>query len=148
LTVNGDGTQLSAPITVDANAATGWHAVKLTSATGEVPFGDIAKARFYVGAGVPSFSSIEPILATQGSNVTLTIRGQHFQNATAVTATPADGITFTFPPTVNSDGTQVMVPFSIAPDAPLGSRVIQLTTPAATSSDAAGPENTFTVYPP
>lgn len=147
-TVNADGTQVIVPITVAADAPAGWREVTLSTATGKVPFSDTARGRFYIGTGVPSLDSIEPILATQGSALTLIVRGQHLQNTTAVTITPPDGIQITFPITVNATGTQLTVPMYVAPDAPLGSRVIQVITPAGTSGAEAVPANTFTVYPP
>ena len=147
-TVNAAGTELSVPITVAADAPAGWREMTLNTATGKVPFADTARGRFYLGTGVPSLDSIEPILATQGTTLTLIVRGQNLQNATAMTATPPDGVQLTFPITVNATGTQLTVPMYIAPDAPLSSRVIRVVTPAGTSDEIAVPANTFTVYPP
>jgi hypothetical protein len=93
-------------------------------------------------------SSISPILSTTGSLVTLTVRGQNMQNATAVTATPATGLTFDTSLSVTPDGTELTVRLQIAPNAPLGSRLIQVLTPTATSSVQQSPANTFTVFAP
>ena len=146
--VSADGTQATVSVTVAADAPTGWREVTLTTASGVVKFSDTAKGRFYVATGLPTFSSISPILGSQGGALTLTINGSNFQNATAVTATPPDGIIIGGGMTVNAAGTQITVPIAIATDAPTTARVIQVTTPAGASSNVASPADTFTVYPP
>lgn len=146
--VSPDGTQVTVSVTVAADAPAGWREMTLTTASGKVTFSDTARGRFYVGAGLPTFSSISPILGTQGGVLTLTINGNNFQNAIAVTATPSDGITIGGGMTVNAAGTQITIPIAIATGAPTTARVIQVTTPAGTSSNVGAPANTFTVYPP
>lgn len=148
LTISPDGTQISALIEVAADAPVGWREIRLDTVTGSVPFSDPAVNRFYVASGLPTFDSITPILARQGEVLTLTVRGAHLLKATSVTAEPAEGITITFPITVNATGTELTVPLQIAPDAPLGSRVIRVTTPGGISTEVSEPANTFTVYPP
>ncbi len=143
-----DGKQITVAVTVAANAPAGWREVTLTTASGAVRFSDMAKGHFYIGAGLPIFSSISPILGNQGGVLTLTINGSNFQNATAVTVTPPDGIFIGGGMTVNAAGTQITVPMAIATDAPTTARVIQVVTPAGSSSNVASPANTFTVYPP
>jgi hypothetical protein len=135
-------------LTVAPDAPLGWREMALATSNGSVPFVAASVARFYVGAAVPTLESIEPILGSQGTVHTLIIRGRDLHDAIAVTATPADGIRFAFPIVIDPDGRRLTVPFEIAADAPLGARVIRVTTPAATSSEAAVPANTFTVYPP
>lgn len=148
LTITPDGTQITASIDVAADAPVGWREIKLSTASGMVPFSDPVVNRFYVASGLPTFDSITPILAKQGEVLTLTVRGNHLLKAIAVTAEPSEGITFTFPITVNATGTELTVPLQIAPDAPLGSRVIRVTTPGGISTEVAEPANTFTVFPP
>lgn len=148
LTISPDGAQITASIEVAADAPVGWREIALNTVSGTVPFSDAAVNRFYVASGLPTFDSIDPILARQGEVLTLTVRGEHLLKATAVTAEPPEGITFTFPITVNATGTELTVPLQIAPDAPLGSRVIRVTTPGGISTEVAEPANTFTVFPP
>lgn len=147
-TVNAEGTQMNVPVSIDTAATVGWHELLLSAGTGAVSFSDTGRGRFFVATGIPSLDSIEPILGAQGEALTLTVRGQHLQAATEVSATPGDGVTFSFPVTINAAGTELTLPMGIAPDAPLGSRVIQVTTPAGTSGAAPLPANTFTLYPP
>ena len=146
--ISPDGTQLTVSVTVAEDAPAGWREVTLATASGTVTFSDTSKGRFYVGAGLPMFSSISPILGTQGGVLTLTINGSNFQDATAVTITPSDGIMVGGGMTVNATGTQITVPIAITADAPTTARVIQVVTPAGVSSSVASPANTFTVYPP
>lgn len=148
-TINSDGTQLTVPVNVAADAPVGPRELVLSTATGTVAFTQASASRFHIASGVPSLDSITPILGTQGSVIRLTIRGQHLSHILAVTATPAAGIAFV-PNTLtwNAAGTEASVQFVIAADAALGSRVIQVSTPGGTSTAEALPENTFTVYPP
>lgn len=148
LTISPDGLQVSVPITVAANASVVVREVAVTAGSSRVAFSDPKTNRLGIGAGVPQFDSITPILANQGQKVTLTVRGSNFQGVTAVTATPPDGIQFSSTFTVDSAGTIITIEMLIAPDAPLTSRVIRVTVPGAISTDQAVPANTFTVFPP
>jgi hypothetical protein len=146
---NAEGTELTVVLSVAASAPLAFHELVLLDAGGQrIAFGDPAQALVYVAPGVPEIDSIEPILGGQGAGLTLTVRGRNFQGATAVTVTPAEGLTIAFPITVNGAGTQLTVPLAIAPDAALGPRVIRIVTPAAASGEAATPANTFTVLSP
>jgi YD repeat-containing protein len=148
LTISPDGLQVSVPITVAANAAVLVREVVVTAGSSRVNFSDPKANRLGIGAGVPQFDSITPILATQGQKVTLTVRGSNFQGVAAVTATPPDGIQFSSTLTVDSAGTIITIDMVIAPDAPTTSRVIQVVVPGAVSSPDPVPANTFTVFPP
>ena len=143
-----DGTQVGVPITIAAGAPATVREVRVQSATGPVPFADPAASRFTIGVGVPQFDSITPIVVAQGTTFTMTIRGSNFAGATAVTATPPDGIAISNIFTVNATGTQLDVTMSIAPNAPVGSRVIQVLVPGAASSAAASPANTLNIVAP
>ena len=146
--VSADGTQVTVSVIIDAAAPASWRSVSLATASGNVPFSAGSSTLFYVGTNLPSFDSISPILGTQGASLTLTITGANFQWASSIAAEPPAGIVFGSPLTVNAAGTQLTVPVFIEATAPLGSRVIRVTTPTGTSSAAAIPANTFTVYPP
>ncbi len=144
LTLAPDGTQVSAPITL-AGAATGLRGVRVLRGTTQVPFIPAQADTFRIGVGVPSMDSITPILANRGQTITMIIRGQNFQDFTAVTATPATGLFIDSAPSVNTAGTEITVRIGIASDAPLGARVIRVITPGGATTDAAVPANTFTV---
>lgn len=147
-TIAPDGGTITVPITIAADAAPTVREVIVNSAGSRIPFGDASASRFKVGPGTPRFDSITPILATQGDHITMTIRGANFGGTMAVKATPAAGIQISATPTVDPTGTIVTVDMQVAPDAPLGARVIQVLVPGAASSAEATPMNTFTVYAP
>jgi YD repeat-containing protein len=148
LTASPDGTQLTIPVIVSASAAPTQVRLNLAATAGPVRFANPASGVFQIApTTLPSFDSITPILAKQGALLTFTIRGQHLQNVSRVYAEPADGLSFDFNPVVDSTGTMVTVHLQVAIDAPLGARVIRLSTPSGDSSAVAVPANTFTVYP-
>jgi hypothetical protein len=144
--VDGTGTQLSVPVTAAAGAVEGYRAIVLSTATGSVQFADPARTQFYIGTATPALSSISPIVGTQGTGITLTVRGTGFRAATEVTATPPDGITIGTPSVTSA--TELTVPVTIAPGAPLGDRVIRVITPVGASSADATPANTLRVIAP
>jgi len=148
LQVSLDGTQVSVPVSVAANAPAIVQTLVLTTASGAAPAANPSAALLQIGPGVPTLDSISPILAAQGQTITLTIRGQRFIGATAVIATPGTGLTFATTPSVSADGTALTIGVAIAPNAPLGSSVIQVLVPGAASSSTATPANTFTVTSP
>lgn len=63
----------------------------------------------------------------QGASGTLTIQGIDLGSVTSVVAVPATGVLFGAV-SVNAGGTELSVPISVAPDAPLGSRRLKLLT--------------------
>lgn len=149
LQVSPDGTQASLPISIASDAATTIRTVVLSSAAGKIPFSTPSASTFGIYPdSVPQFSSISPILGTAGTLLTLTINGQNLQNATAVVAIPSDGLTLDTPPVVNANGTQLTVRIQIAPNAPLGARVIRVLTPVTASPADGSPANTLTIYAP
>jgi hypothetical protein len=137
---------VSIPIAIAADAPATTREVTVNAVGGPLRFSEASAGRIRVGPGVPRFDSISPILGRQGEKVTLTIRGANLQGATAVTATPPEGIVFSSTWTVNATGTELTVDMAVAPDAPLGSRVTQVHVPGAVSTPDAEPANTFTVY--
>lgn len=143
-----DGSQVSVPVTIAATAPATVREVRLLAGTARVPFADPAASEFSIGPGVPQFDSITPIVAAQGTTFTMTIRGSNFTGAAAVTATPPSGIAISNTFTVNAAGTQLDVTMSIAPNAPVGPRVIQVVVPGAASSATAAPANTLNIVAP
>jgi len=145
-TVAPDGTSLTVPINIAADAAAGKRAISLDGTNGSIPFDTAAAGMFWVGHGTPEIYSIDPILAGRGDHVTLLVRGKNLNDAIRIFAEPADGIIIGNAVTVNADGTQASVPLVVAADALLGARVIRVEVPGATPPATATPADTFTVY--
>jgi hypothetical protein len=141
-----DGTQVSAAVTVAAGAAPGVRTVRLTGASGALPFVSPGAAQVVLG-DLPVIESIAPIVARRGEIVTLLIRGRSLQSALAVTTQPAAGLSFGANPTVNATGTELTLQLQVAPDAALSARAIQVRTAVGISAEQAGANNTLTVYP-
>jgi YD repeat-containing protein len=146
--VNADGTVLTVPVAVATDAVAGLREVLLNTAAGTVMFSSASANRFYIAVAPARIDSISPILSTQGSTFTLTLRGANFQAASAITAEPPVGIVFGSTIVVNNTGTEITIPMFVPADSPLGSHVIRVTTPAGTTTTDAAPANTFTVFPP
>lgn len=147
-TASADGTQLTLPVTVDAAAPASARQFVLSRASGPVRFSQPAANRLVVVPALPVLSSIEPILGTQGQAVSLLIRATNLQYASGVTITPSTGVTLSPTFTVDTAQGQLTITFSIAPDAPIGPRVIQVVTPAGSTPAEPSPVNTFTIRSP
>lgn len=146
---SGDGATLTIPLAIATDAqALVPRRIVLAGVQGEVLFAQNASPIIVVGPGVPTLDSITPILASPGDKFTMTIRGANFSGASAITATPETGITFSNTRSVNAAATELTVDLAVAQDAPLGSRVIRVWVPGAASSDEAAPANTFTIHAP
>lgn len=142
-----DGTQLTVPVSVAANAAVGYYWLALNRTGGQVAFSKAGANKFWVATALPAMDSLSPILGQRGTTVaTVTIRGTNLQNATAVVAEPPDGIAFGVP-SVDVTGTVLTVGMVIDANAPTTARVICVSTHGMMSSAVAAPANTFTVYP-
>ena len=144
LTIAPDGTRVSAPLTL-SGAPAGLRGVRVLRGAARVEFMPAGMNTFRIGTGVPAIESITPILESRGHTFTLLVRGQNLQDAIEVRADPAAGLTFDSVLVPNAAGTELAVRISIAPDAPLGARVIRVLTPGGASTGAAVPANTFTV---
>jgi hypothetical protein len=145
-TIAAGGTQLVVPITVASDVAASPRQLRLSAGTGTVGFSQAASNVFFVSEAAPRIGSIEPLFGRQGEGITLLIRGANLQYATGVVVEPPDGIAVTWPAAVNPPGTEITVVLRVAPGAPLGARVIRVTTPGGgTTTAVAEPANTFTV---
>lgn len=147
LQVSPDGTQLTIPVTTAVDAAVGYRWLVLNRAVGAVSFAQPGANSFWIASALPALDSVTPNLGNQGTTLaTFTLRGSNLQNATAVVAEPADGITFGVPG-VDATGTVLTVGMVIDANAPTTARVIRVSTHGVMSSGVAAPANTFTVYP-
>ena len=162
-TVNAEGTRLSVTATVAADAVSGGYALRLAvpagSGTAQLATVDASALQFNVGALPTAFSSTSPIVLEQGKTTTLTVRGVGLRDVHTVVFEPSAGITVAPAGAVagalasvqwstDSFGEKLTVPVFVAPDAAIGSRVLRLRVPGASTDAQATPANTLTVVAP
>ena len=120
----------------------------VTDNSGQVFIADTGNHKIRLLQIRPTVTGLDPTSGVQGTSVTLAVTGSNLTGATALTfleVGAADpNITATIL-SVNSGGTSLTASVSIASTAALGVRVVTVTTPAGTSSDAATGANAFTV---
>lgn len=126
--------QITAGITIAADAALGVRDVSVTNAAGTG-----VKTGGFIVLEPSSITAVSPTQGAQGQTITVTITGSRLTGATAVSF--GSGIT------VNSlsvaSDTQITATIAIAVDAALGARDVSVTTPGGTFTKAPA----FTVLP-
>lgn len=142
-----DQSQVSVPVSAACNAALQSREVSVSTASGRVEFANPTTKFVTVTGNAPVLSNLNPTTASPGAAFTLTLQGANLGCASAVSATPSSGITFTSNPSVSADGTQLTVSVSVDAAAASGGRVIQVTTPFGTSSATGSSANTLTISP-
>ncbi len=144
---NADGTSITVPVTIAADAPTTVRQVTVSAGTTRYLTARAEVDRIKVVLPPPTIDSIVPIYATPGSTgLALTLRGHNFRDLQSVTFTPADGIAVG-PATVsvNGSGDQIDLSLNVAAGAPLGPRVVSVNTLGGSSSAVPSPANTFTI---
>lgn len=145
--VEADGTRARLTVTAAAQAALGARALRLLAADGrEIPFASPGAGQLRVVQPLPDIDWVSPLLLARGGGSTvLTVHGVRLAGATAVKLTPGDGIAVGGSPVVSADGRQLTVNLSVAPEAPLGERVVSVVTASGESSEWPTPANTVRV---
>jgi hypothetical protein len=129
--VIGSGTQITATLTIAANAALGSAGITVTTSNGVS-----SPASFTVAPPPPGLSSMTPSSGVQASSVPVTLNGSNFVPG-AIVAVSNPGITVSNVNVVNS--AQITATFTIAANAAVGSANVTVTT-----SGGASPSITFT----
>lgn len=96
----------------------------------------------------PVVTGVTPATGAPGTTLTLTLTGAGFSGATSLTFllnNASDGAITVAPLAVTPAGTQATADVTIAPGAALGPRVLQITTPAGSSTAVGTGANLFTV---
>jgi hypothetical protein len=141
-----DGTHVAVTLTVPPDAEPEPRKLSLAADDRVLPFANPRDAVIQIGPGIPQIDSIQPILAEPGDTIELTVRGHNLQNAMRVLAEPKAGLDIDQERAVNDDGTELRVRVHVRHDAAIGPHTIRVQAPGGTSTDAATPANTFTVY--
>jgi len=140
-TANADGSSASLDITIANDADPSQRRVILVSDTGDV--NALARAdRFTVTLPRPQIESVSPLLIDRSQGlVPITIRGDLLNNATIVSVIPPTGVTVSLPVS-SADGRRVSAALTVASNAPLTPRIIQVTTPGGSTESVAMLSNT------
>lgn len=145
VTVAPDGSRVTVPITVAADAPTTLRQLKLSGAGAPYLPAHPRADRLLVTLPQPEILSLDPIVALPGDNLTLTVRGRNLQGASAVVVTPGTHVTVGASPSVNADGSVLTVGVSISILAPPGQRVVQVSTPGGDTGATASSANAFRI---
>jgi YD repeat-containing protein len=131
------------PATVDKNVAAS-VSVKIAESSPAA----FAAARLTAVAIAPVVTAVMPSSGARGATLTLTLSGSGFGGATAATLllnNASDAAISVANLAVNAEGTQATVTITIDAGAPLGARVVRITTPGGNSTAAGTGGNLFTV---
>ncbi|HMD69819.1 MAG TPA: IPT/TIG domain-containing protein [Bryobacteraceae bacterium] len=128
-------TQITATLTIAANAALGAANVTVTTSGGTS-----GTAVFTVNPPAPVLTSVSPASGVQGTSVPVTLAGSNFVSGATVSATNS-GVTVGGVTVVSA--AQITATLTIAANAALGAAKVTVTTSGGTSGTAA-----FTVNPP
>jgi YD repeat-containing protein len=144
-TVNAEGTQLTIPVTIDANAPRGARRVTLVDAAGKLVFSPSGADQFQVVAPAPELISIAPQVLAAGTVPTLTVRGKNFTDVTGVQFDPPTGMTPVLPFTVSEGNTVLSFAVQVGGTAPTGMRTVIVNTAGGPSTAVPSPANTVQV---
>lgn len=143
--VNEQGTALTLPIAIDADAPKSLRKVVLTTASGRLPFVFESESMFLVAAQAPEVFSAVPQVLQAGTNKTLTLRGRNFRDVLGVRFEPADGLSALQDLVANAQGTELTVPVVVDSNAATGARTLVVVTAGGESSNVPVAANTVQV---
>lgn len=143
--VAADGSTLVATVTADGDAQPGPRRLVVRDAAGsQLVFADAAASVVQLTSGEPQLDSVSPGRLLRGANASLVMRGRNLQGA-SLEVLPGEGVVLDAIPQVSADGTELRASIEVLADAPLGERVVRVTTASGSSQAAAVPANTFHV---
>lgn len=145
VTVNAEQTELSAQLNISATAQLGYRKLIVRDQAGkEIVFADPKLAVAQIFAGQPLVESVSPNYLRRGMTTSVTIRGRHLHQGYLRIA-PEAGVRIDATPTISGDGTMLIAQVEVLADAVSGARLIQVVTPAGTSSAELSAANTLTI---
>lgn len=132
-------------IDIDALAATGERQLVFETVSGTLMPSTPGADRILIVDSAPEILSLEPIVLTRLTpSATLIIRGRNLAPVESVDITPSAGILLGAP-VASTDGSEVTLGVAVTEDAPLGDRVVTVTTPVGTTDATATVRNTLAV---
>jgi len=145
LTVAPDGLSATLPVSVAANAPATLRQIILSDSTGKrFPASSADSDRLMITYPAPVVESISPVFGTAGTPISIKLRGRNLQQG-KVQLNPGTGIQVDGSPVISADGRAMTFNLGIGSFTALGEHVVKVSTPGGASSNAKGPQNTFTV---
>jgi hypothetical protein len=132
--VNGDGTQVTIPVAVDASAEKTIRRLSLRTATGTLPFTEAHGDQLLVSDPIPEVAGVAPQVMLAGVTTTLRINGVNLGSVTGLRFEPAADITLLSTPQPNAAGTVITADVSVSSTATSGVRTVIVQTAAGESS--------------
>ena len=111
----------------------------------EASAGDPAQGAPVAVQDPPEITAIAPVWGPSGWVFSLTVEGRHLNAASEIRFYPSTGIVVEDVPVVNPEGTVATVKVTILVHAPIGPRLVVVSTPAGRSSLTHTEANTFKV---
>lgn len=140
----GDGTRVTVPLVIAADAPTVLHQVRVFADGAEVMALDPNANRFLVTLPPPVIESVWPQHLAAGTTTTLQVRGSNLDRLETFQLLPGDGTAVTSV-TVAATGTELTAQVAVAADAPEGLHVVQAVTAGGASDPTPSPGNTVEV---
>lgn len=146
--VNSEGTRLTVPYAVNADAPSRLYRVDLLAGT-EVVRPVRAGSMLWEVVAEPRIDSVSPVSLRQGRSETFRVRGANLSRVSAIVFEPDSGIQVASAPqwATDSFGEVLSVQILVAADAPAVPRVVRLRTPAGLTTAAPSAANVVNVEP-
>ncbi len=145
MAVNAQGTRISVPLSVAADAPRTLRRVVLSTDRGPLAFARPGADQFLIAAPSPGLVSVEPQVVEAGKTLTVRVRGRNLSDVTGVRFEPPQGLVAIGPYTTQVGGTLLSFPVQVAADAPSGVRVLIVETAGGASAAESEPSNSFRV---
>jgi len=147
LTANAQGTQVTVDVTIAVDAPETLRRIDLVNVdlVSLIPVVSSSANRFLIVGNQPAVTAITPnFIIRDAAPVLVTVIGDFLDSATAVSIQPPQGVSASAP-VVAANGRSLTVNISATTDAPLGQRVIVVSTPAGDTSAIASAANSLTI---
>ncbi|MFD0668892.1 hypothetical protein ACT80S_14320 [Ramlibacter sp. MAHUQ-53] len=140
-----DGTRLSLPLSVAADAPRTPSRLVLSTASGNLKFAVPGGDQFLVVAPAPALVAVKPQVVVAGQSASVHLRGVNFSDVQGVRIEPPGGLVPAPPFVASADGTELTFQLQVAAGAAPGERVVIVQAAGGESPAAPQPANTFQV---
>jgi hypothetical protein len=132
-----NGTGVDVWLNVDPDAETGYRRIVLSGSEPDYPPASPGSDVLEIAPPPPQIHAIEPVFAVRGdASSDLIIRGRFLDRVRDVRFEPPDGISVARETRADPTGSALTARISVASDAPVGERLVRVTTSGGTSGSA------------